>query len=82
MPKVGRSIILEKHFVNVRVNLGGRGENQGEKCLSAKMPSSWGLLSTIVKKGKLRIGEYRIIYSFKGKRRAILVIEIGHRRDV
>ena len=41
-----------------------------------------GLQSTIVKKGELRIGEYRIIYSFKGKRLAILVIKIGHRREI
>ena len=39
MPKGGRSIILEKHFVNVRVNLGGRGENQDEKYLLAKTSS-------------------------------------------
>lgn len=39
MLKGGRSIILEKHFVNVRVNLGGRGENQVEKYQLAKTPS-------------------------------------------
>ena len=31
---------------------------------------------------RIRIGEYRIIYSFNSKRLTILVIKVGHRRDV
>jgi len=31
---------------------------------------------------RIRIGEYRIIYSFNSKRLTILVIKIGHRREI
>ena len=31
---------------------------------------------------RLRVGEYRVIYSIEGKRLVILVIKIGHRKDV
>ena len=31
---------------------------------------------------RIRIGDYRIIYSFSSKRLTILVIKIGHRRDI
>lgn len=31
---------------------------------------------------RIRIGEYRIIYSFNSKHLTILVIKIGHRRDI
>ena len=31
---------------------------------------------------RIRIGEYRIIYSFSSTRLTILVIKIGHRKDI
>jgi mRNA interferase RelE/StbE len=31
---------------------------------------------------RLRVGDYRVIYSIEGKRLVILVIKIGHRKDV
>lgn len=31
---------------------------------------------------RLRVGEYRVIYSIEGKRLVVLVIKIGHRKDV
>lgn len=31
---------------------------------------------------RIRIGEYRIIYAFNSKKLTILVIKIGHRRDI
>ncbi len=31
---------------------------------------------------RIRIGDYRIIYSYNGKELLILVISIGHRREV
>ena len=31
---------------------------------------------------RLRVGEYRVIYSIEGRRLVILVVRIGHRRDV
>ena len=31
---------------------------------------------------RLRVGDYRVIYSIVGKRLLILVIKIGHRKDV
>ena len=31
---------------------------------------------------RLRVGDYRVIYSIEGKRLVILVIRIGHRKDV
>lgn len=56
MPKGGRSIILEKHFVNLRVNLGGRGGNQDEKYQLAKTPSLNGTAEHDCEGNKLRIG--------------------------
>ena len=31
---------------------------------------------------RLRVGDYRVIYSIDGKRLVVLVIRIGHRKDV
>ena len=31
---------------------------------------------------RLRVGEYRVIYSIEGRRLVILVVRVGHRRDV
>ena len=31
---------------------------------------------------RIRVGDYRVIYRVEGKRVAIVVIKIGHRRDV
>ena len=31
---------------------------------------------------RLRVGDYRVIYSIEGKRLVILVIRIGHRKDM
>jgi mRNA interferase RelE/StbE len=31
---------------------------------------------------RLRVGDYRVIYSVEGKRLVVLVIRIGHRREV
>ncbi|MBI4590826.1 MAG: type II toxin-antitoxin system RelE/ParE family toxin [Candidatus Rokubacteria bacterium] len=31
---------------------------------------------------RLRVGDYRVIYSIEGKRLVILVIKIGHRKDI
>ena len=31
---------------------------------------------------RLRVGDYRIIYEIKDNRLLVLVVEVGHRRDV
>jgi mRNA interferase RelE/StbE len=31
---------------------------------------------------RIRVGDYRIIYTFKGERLVIVVIAIGHRREI
>lgn len=31
---------------------------------------------------RIRIGDYRVIYSYNGKELVVLVITIGHRRDI
>ena len=31
---------------------------------------------------RLRVGDYRVIYAIEGRRLVILVIKIGHRKDV
>lgn len=31
---------------------------------------------------RLRVGDYRVIYSIDGKKLVVLVIRVGHRRDV
>jgi mRNA interferase RelE/StbE len=31
---------------------------------------------------RIRVGDYRVIYRVEGKRVAILIVKIGHRRDV
>ena len=31
---------------------------------------------------RLRVGDYRVIYSIEGRRLVILVVRVGHRRDV
>ncbi len=31
---------------------------------------------------RLRVGRYRVIYAFDGRRFLILVVRVGHRRDV
>ena len=31
---------------------------------------------------RLRVGDYRVIYSIEGKRLTVLVVRIGHRKDV
>jgi len=31
---------------------------------------------------RLRVGDYRVIYLIEGRRLVILVIKIGHRKDV
>jgi mRNA interferase RelE/StbE len=31
---------------------------------------------------RLRVGDYRVIYSIEGRRLVIVVVKVGHRRDV
>jgi mRNA interferase RelE/StbE len=31
---------------------------------------------------RIRVGDYRVIYTFKGERLVIVVIAIGHRREI
>ena len=31
---------------------------------------------------RIRVGDYRILYTFDGKVMAVLIIKIGHRKDV
>ena len=45
-------------------------------------PSGVKLLHGDERLHRLRVGDYRVIYSIEGKRLVILVIRIGHRKDV
>ena len=31
---------------------------------------------------RIRVGKYRVIYAFEGKKLVIVIIDIGHRRDI
>jgi mRNA interferase RelE/StbE len=31
---------------------------------------------------RIRVGEYRVLYRIEGKRVTVVVVKIGHRRDV
>jgi len=39
-------------------------------------------LKAVVDLYRIRVGDYRIVYSIEDKQRKILVLTIGHRRDV
>jgi hypothetical protein len=31
---------------------------------------------------RIRVGKYRVIYAFEGKKLVVVIIEIGHRREI
>jgi len=49
----------------------------------AENPRPPGSVKLIAREGwRIRVGDYRVVYEIDDKRRHVLVLHVGHRRDV
>ncbi len=55
---------------------------EGFRFLSQNPHGGEPLRRELAEKWKLRVGRFRIIYRLESSRRAIVVVAVGHRRDV
>ena len=63
-------------------NLKGRLEEAIKSLIHAPMPAGYKKLAGTVCTYRIRVGVYRIIYDIEQEKIIILVLAIGHRRDI
>jgi len=76
-PRIARQLsklpsIIEEHLLTAIQNLSQNPRPHGTEKLKGKLKGAW----------RVRVGDYRILYDIHDDDRKVVILEIGHRREI
>ena len=75
LPRAQRELssLLQSAYEKVKLAIGQLAETpRPQGCLKLRGREGW----------RIRVGDYRVIYDVEDEERTVIVLQIGHRRDV